>query len=218
MRLIDYAKNKKVGVVSKYRHYFEAYDLHFLKMRKRPIKLLEIGIQNGGSLNMWKDYFQKGEIYGIDIDKKCLKYESDRIKVFIGNQIDNEFLQDFINRAGEFNIIIDDGSHQVSHQIFTFKALFPYVREGGYYIIEDLHTSYWPAFGGKNGFHDSCIEFLKKRIDGLNYWAPRHKRAEGARIKSAINNIDLKICSLSFYDSICFILKGDHLLPERYTV
>jgi len=118
----------------KYLYCQEQYDVFFAPFRDLPVKLLEIGIQSGGSLNVWRNYFSRGEIYGIDVDPACCLSEG----TFCGNQKDTDFLQYVINSVGPFNIVIDDGSHYNSDQQVSFNTLFP-TMEKGVYVIEDMH-------------------------------------------------------------------------------
>jgi hypothetical protein len=151
-------KNKKTG-----HGYSINYSTHFQKIRKNKIKLLEIGIgghtrsdAGGNSLRMWKRYFKKGRIYGVDIyDKK--RFEEKRIKIFQGDQNDVDFLKNLYKKIGSIDIIIDDGSHVNEHVITSFTTLFPLLNNGGIYAIEDTHTSYMSRWGG-GGYFPRSLE------------------------------------------------------------
>lgn len=131
MKLIEAAKNKKRGVTYKLSNYFAEYDLNFQEYRDKPIKLLEIGVQKGGSLYMWREYFPNADIVGVDVSEKCKQFEGEGIKVYIGDQEDTNFLLEIEQKEGTFDIIIDDGGHTMKQQITTFKTLFPLLAEGG---------------------------------------------------------------------------------------
>ena len=118
--------------------YVREYAKLFSKFENDNVKLLEIGVREGWSHQMWYDYFQNGTIYGIDIDTNCKSIENDRIKIEIGDQGDTGFINQYCVANGPFEIIIDDGSHMIKHQILCFNELFKYVKSGGYYIIEEL--------------------------------------------------------------------------------
>jgi hypothetical protein len=120
--------------VDKWRHYFAIYDRHFAELWTRARRILEIGVDHGGSLQLWKRYFPNAEIVGVDIDPRCAEYVEDRITVKIGNQTDRVFLASL----GEFDIIIDDGSHAPCDQAATFSFMWP--RTKFVYLIEDCHT------------------------------------------------------------------------------
>jgi len=123
--------------------YLERYDKYLSSLRDQPIKLLEIGVRDGCSHRMWREYFPKAMIYGIDIDPRCKQHQSDRIKVFIGSQSDPDITNAAVKDAGgHFDVILDDGSHVNELTIKSFDLLFPHLRAGGLYIIEDLACSY----------------------------------------------------------------------------
>lgn len=168
----DFFWNKsKRFPINKWHHYFEIYERHFSKYRGKSPVIVEIGVQNGGSLDMWNDYF-KGDctLYGIDIDIKCKDLETkfDNVKIFIGDQNDQTFLNTVKTLVPNIDILIDDGSHTSSHIIKTFKTLYPNITLGGTYLIEDLHASYWAECEGGLCRKGSSIEYLKTLIDELN--------------------------------------------------
>lgn len=129
---------------NKLRHEYEHfYDKTFSHLRdKKDLKILEIGIWRGKSLKMWKEYFPHAQVYGIDINN-CKKYEEDRIKTFVCDQNSREELGKVMKEIGQVDIIIDDGSHKMEHMQTSLGFLFPYVKNNGYYAIEDVHTSYF---------------------------------------------------------------------------
>lgn len=188
------------------------YDFHFQKLRKKRLNILEIGVggyefpnAGGESLRMWKFYFPQSKIYGIDLyDKKSL--EERRIKIFQGSQADTEFLHEVHKTIGEIDIIIDDGSHINEHVITTFNVLFPGLKMGGIYVIEDIQTSYWSdsGYGGDSLYLDkpgTSMNFLKKLTDGLNY-------EEYINPGYQPTYFDKNITSIHFYHNIVFIYKG----------
>ncbi len=121
--------------------FLEFYERFFQPIKNSATKIFEIGISEGASLVLWEKYFPKATVYGIDIlDKSAL--ESKRVKTFVADQADRSQLAAFIDRfGGDFDFILDDGGHTMPQQQISFGFLFQYVRPGGYYIIEDLHTS-----------------------------------------------------------------------------
>lgn len=131
--------------IDKWRHYFEIYDRHFDRYRNQAIRVLEIGIDHGGSLQLWKKYFGPwAQIVGLDIDPRCAEYVEDQVQVHIGNQSDVGLLRSL----GEFDIVIDDGSHRVQDQSASFEVLWPKTKS--VYLIEDCHAGY-PALVGQEG-------------------------------------------------------------------
>ena len=135
------------------------------------IRLLEIGIQNGGSLEIYSKYFKNAElILGCDINLKCknLSYEESNIQIVVGDATQNEVFKQ-ITENQKFDIIIDDGSHTSLDIIKTFCLYFNQLNDGGIFIIEDLHCSYWQRFSG-GLFHPlSSINFFKRLVDVLNF-------------------------------------------------
>jgi len=126
----------------------------FQALRDRPIRLLEIGIggygaafSGGASLRMWAEYFHNSRVVGIDIVPKRLDV-SPQIALLQGSQDDAIFLQKVWQEHGPFDIVIDDGSHVASHVLAAFSAIYPLMRAGGIYAIEDVQTAFWPGFYG----------------------------------------------------------------------
>lgn len=131
-------------------------------MRDKSIKLLEIGVLNGGSVRTWKEYFRNGKIIGVDIDPATKAHEQDRIRIEILDQSKDQDL-DLLVAQAPFDVIVDDGSHVWTHQILTFQKLIGTVAPGGFYIIEDLDTSYGkyvPNYHG--GATESAAAYLQR--------------------------------------------------------
>jgi demethylmacrocin O-methyltransferase len=155
--------------------YTPIYRRHLRHLRRRPIRLLEIGIGGyrsptwgGASLRMWRDYFPRGEIHGVDIHEK--RIDEPRIRIHRGDQSDEEFMGNLGRECGPFDVIVDDGSHKSAHIRASFAALFGrYLRPGGLYVIEDLACAYDPKYGGGPPGHASTsVELVKSLIDDVN--------------------------------------------------
>jgi len=128
---------------SKGHAYCQYYDMMLSHLRDAPIKLLEIGIDEGNSLRMWQQYFKNGEIHGIDIREGYEYLHELGLHTHLVDQSSPAQLTNFAaNQTTRFNICIDDGSHQSDDMVMSFHALFPYLEFGGYYIIEDLLCAY----------------------------------------------------------------------------
>ncbi len=113
----------------------------YLKLH-RPIRLLEIGVDSGASIHLWNDYFNRPQIFGIDIDPRARRHESENCTIFVGDQADPEFLREVIRQTGgRWDIVIDDGGHLMHQQQISHGVLWPHIVPGGMYVIEDLHTS-----------------------------------------------------------------------------
>jgi cephalosporin hydroxylase len=207
--------------VHKWHHYFDIYSKHFEAYRNRPIKMLEIGVFRGGSLRMWKEYFHPDStIVGIDIDKSCKDHEiADRnVFVRIGSQADPEFLAKVNEEFGPFDIILDDGSHKTHHQNISFGALFrPALKDGGCYMVEDVHTNYWLKHVDSE---DTFIDLSKQMVDMLHepYFDRKETNFRHGH-PDAVQQLDLSYLSanlncIAFYDSIVVFDKKKQYLPK----
>lgn len=126
-----------------WKHKFaELYEHFFAPLRYSTKRVFEIGVLQGQSLKMLRDYFPNAIVYGIDIEDTA-SLNSERMKTFVADQSDRKQLQAFLDFSGgeAFDIIIDDGGHAMHQQQISFGFLLPHLRPGGYYIIEDLHSS-----------------------------------------------------------------------------
>ncbi len=203
-------------------NYTPIYHFYFKNIRYNTIKFLEIGFFRGGSARMWEKYFQNAELYFIDV--RYHKFErygqdlSERCHFYKVNQENANQLKAFIIKTGgNFDIIIDDGGHSMRQQITSFEVLFPAVKSGGLYIIEDLHTSYWKKFGGygtisepKSGI-GTTMQFLKDRLDDVNHIAASTKKASRENCSNSLWNrltyYQKNINSIHFYSGVVFIFK-----------
>jgi hypothetical protein len=209
--LDDLALKTKADKGSNYHNYTEIYAQYFSSLRDQPIKFLEIGIWKGYSVKLWEEYFKNAELHFIDITFQNVEYFSERSKYHLANQESPKDLQNFIQETGgEFDIIVDDGGHTMGQQIVSFCTLFPHVKSGGMYIIEDLHTSYWRSFGGDRPT-GTTIAFLKSLIDEVNFVGARSGRASHLNVEPALqkemNIFRETIQSIHFYDSVAVIIK-----------
>lgn len=199
--LEKYFRQNNQNLIHKWIHYFDVYDRYFCKFRDKEIVLLEIGVSQGGSLQMWKNYFgPKAKIYGIDIDPRCKELEENNIKIFIGSQSDRKFLREIMRTIPPVDILIDDGGHTMVQQRVTFEELFQHVKEEGVYLCEDLHTSYWLTHGGGYRRRGTFIEYSKKFIDHLNAY---HSEQRALRV----NNFTRTVDAIHYYDSMIVIEK-----------
>lgn len=206
--LKDYFTNKEHNAIHKWLHYFDIYESYFQRFKNKEVVILEIGVYQGGSLQMWKEYFGKNaKIYGIDINPLCKRFETESIHVFIGSQDDRDFLKNIKEQIPKIDILIDDGGHEMHQQKITFEELFDHINEEGIYVCEDLHTSYWNGFGGGYKNPMSFIEYSKSLIDYINAWHSPDKKLQ-------INNLTKSIYSLHFYNSILVIEKRNIVPPE----
>jgi demethylmacrocin O-methyltransferase len=203
-----------------YHYYTPHYQKHFRPLKFRKINLLEIGVggydnlyTGGNSLRMWKTYFPFAKIYSLDIYDKSFLQES-RIKIFKGSQADEAVLETVYREMKEMDIIIDDGSHINEHVIKTFNYLFPKLKKGGLYVVEDTQTSYWSDYGGSSldfNKEGTIYHYFKSLVDGLNhseFMLPNYKKSY----------YDTHITSIHFYHNLIFIYKGDNNEPSNYLI
>jgi 23S rRNA U2552 (ribose-2'-O)-methylase RlmE/FtsJ len=123
----------------KFVHYFDIYERHFSRFRGKEVHVLEIGVFSGGSLEMWKEYFgPRCTIYGVDIEPGCKAYESESVRILIGDQADRNFWRRVKEEVPAIDIVIDDGGHTPEQQIVTLEELLPHLRAGGVYMCEDV--------------------------------------------------------------------------------
>jgi hypothetical protein len=188
-------------IIHKWKHYFPIYERHFKDFVYKPVTLIEIGCGRGGSLQMWKQYFgPHARIIGIDIYPESKKFEEDQIEVYIGEQQDHEFLQSLITSVGTPDIVIDDGSHIMSHVVSSFQFLYPRMLKNGVYLVEDLHTAYWEEYEGGLRKPSTFIELCKTLIDELN--------AEHTRGAVPPTDFTKTTMSMHFYDSVVVLERG----------
>ncbi|KPY53852.1 class I SAM-dependent methyltransferase [Pseudomonas syringae] len=229
--LMDIYAEHEGYVSDKWDIYLNAYDRLFKNLETSAVSLLEIGIQNGGSLEIWNTLFPHSKIIvGCDINPDCaqLKYDSEKIKLLIGNINDSNIQRQLDALSNEFDIIIDDGSHTSSDIITSFFLLFPKLNIGGIYIIEDLHCSYWQSFEGGLFNKSSSMNFLKSLTDIINHehWGVPISKSQllaEFNIPADVETESLlsEIHSIEFVNSICIITKNqpqNNVLGVRHVV
>ncbi len=209
----------------KWEHYFDIYDHLLGEFYGTDVHYLEIGVQDGGSLETAAKLFAKGAaIMGLDIDPGCARLEKEGLasRIFIGSQVDDQVLQSVLNYSPTLDVIIDDGSHVQAHMILTFIKLFPAVSQGGVYIIEDTHTNYSPehqeSFFGI-GLYDYFkglserlnLDYLEEALRRDRYKMPRDQRPP----RAILPDICRDIFSIEFFDSVIAVRKKKKLEPLR---
>lgn len=175
---------------NKPKHFLAEYKRLFEEFKDKKGKILEIGIQKGGSLELWEDWLPGFQVIGVDI-LDCKEFDTERIKTIQCDQTDPKILD-----YAPFDIIIDDGGHTMKQQQESFKMLYPHLNKGGLYIIEDLNTSYWDEFYDQDL---KTTDFLKGLVDDVNREAYLSSRC----------HLDKRefydITSISFYKYLCVI-------------
>jgi len=204
--------------------YTPHYERHLRQLRDQPVTLLEIGVggyqragSGGESLRMWKHFFPRATVIGLDIEDKTFVDEP-RITTVVGDQTDESVLHSIIDRFGVPDIVIDDGSHVPQHVLTSFHILFPLLRPGAIYCIEDTQTSYWPEYGGQEDIdaEGTTMDFVKRLLDGLNH--------EEFVVDYEPTETDKTVVAVHAYHNLVVIEKGENAegsnkataLPERY--
>lgn len=209
--LLDIFAANQGCVVHKWHHYIPLYDRYFAPFRKRKIRFLEIGVSDGGSLQMWREYFgNDAVIYGIDIDPKCQQYNGLAGQVRIGSQTDKRFLESVISEMGGIDIVLDDGSHHMEHIPVSLKVLFPLLSNGGIYLIEDLHAAYWQSFGGGYNTSSNFFGFVMQLVNDMHHWYHPHGTEQ--------ESISQKCSGIHIHDSMVVIEKNEVYMPVHSRV
>ena len=193
LRLFQIYKNLK-QVSLKSDTYFPVYEEIFNKYVEKKITFVEIGVLQGGSLHMWKEYFgNSARIIGIDLNPKAKKLEKDGFEIYIGSQSNENFWNEFFSKVGKIDILLDDGGHENDQQIITLNRTIPNMNDEGLIVVEDTHTSYLKKFGNPSKY--SFINYSKYIIDVIN------SRFPATEIKKN-NEFRNKIYSISFFESM----------------
>ena len=146
--------------------YLRFYESFLEGKRLSELSILEVGVFNCQSLKTWEEYFPNGRIVGVDITQGAKRFERGRIAIEIADQSDIQQLTDVAVKHGPFDLVVEDGSHLCEHQITTLRTLFPFVRDEGIYIVEDLQTNFGRMLEDYRGVSSTtCVEYLKKWLD-----------------------------------------------------
>jgi len=130
-----------------YHNFTPVYERFLFDKKDTMKQMIEIGVFQGGSIKMWDIYFPTCKILGLDINSKYFHEHvfSDKVNLAVCNAVNEAEFTDILRKheiqPGTVDLIIDDASHIVSHQLKTIELAWKYVKPGGLYIIEDMHTS-----------------------------------------------------------------------------
>ncbi|WP_231514657.1 class I SAM-dependent methyltransferase [Mycobacterium sp. URHB0044] len=210
----------KTRGVHKWMHYLPVYES--VIDRSRPIRMLEIGVLNGGSLQMWREYLHpRSVVVGIDIDPNCKEFEDpeNNIHVRIGGQQDATFLQEVNSEFGPFDLILDDGSHMTSHMVASFRCLFASaLGDPGTYVVEDVHTNYWKSYRDSSM---SFVDFIAVLVDAMHAHYPgaeselKFRTGHPSSLRDvSVPRITPTLNSIEINDSIVVVRKGSRALPR----
>ena len=188
--------------------YFPIYERHFSRFVNLSPVVLEIGVGNGNSQRLWRDYFgPNASIFGVEIDRDREGLAVPDGKIFIGDQGDTEFLQRVVDRIGPIDIVIDDGGHDQRMLKVSFDFLWPHLTRHGVYLIEDTHVGYTGHPPPNHIAEYSFNEVAKQLTDEVNAI-----HFDGHR-----NHTDFQrtLMSMHFYESIIVFEKGDNVANKR---
>lgn len=203
-----YFLENRGAAIDKWHHYLPLYHRYMQRFRGTGLRFLEIGVQNGGSTRMWRQYFgEEAVLFGVDIDPRCAKLDGICASIRIGSQGDAGFLRSVVDEMGGVDIVLDDGSHDSVHMRQSLETLFPLLSDGGLYVIEDVHCSYWPAFSGGYRQPGSIVERTKEIVDDLHHWYHRRR----PRIAATAG----KVTGVHYHDSMIVLEKDRVERPRR---
>ncbi len=191
------------------------YDRLLTPKRDSIERFFEIGILNGASHLMWKDFFPNADIFGIDLKDYSDKGLKDGIYTFVANQAKREDLQAFIDKyGGDFDVILDDGGHAMDHQQVSLGFLFKYLKPGGYFIIEDVHTSL-PAFYPREEFNvdddesNTTLRMIENYIRTSFMVSEFMTQEEMMYLQKNIESIELTYRTTKLHSTMCIIQKKE---------
>jgi hypothetical protein len=196
--------------------YLPYYWMHFRDIRFDVSRVLEIGVQSDRSIRMWEEFFPNATVYGLDIDPACRAFEGGRRRIFIGDQGNRDFLRHVASEAGgAFDIVIDDGSHRVEHQLVSFDTLFPLLTSHGIYVVEDT--------GGCVGDPGlATVRSLTRLVESVMYWPPGFRPEDWAHLTEFPREAlwaDRHVIGVACYRWLVFVMRGanpgdnKHLTP-----
>jgi hypothetical protein len=177
----------------KHLNYFNIYDHEFNQFRGKSIVFAEVGVLDGGSLFMWRDFFgPSARIIGIDLNPEALKWQEFGFEIHIGDQSDPTFWAKFFKEVGEINLLLDDGGHTNLQQITTVISAIPFIADGGKVMVEDTHSGYLAEFG--NPSKATLNEFAKLGSDSIQ------ARFPGLAIRKS--EFSKAVWAITFFESI----------------
>ncbi len=209
------------GNCHKWEHYFEIYERYFDRFVGTECTYLEIGVQRGGSLTLMSEYLgPRARVIGVDIDPDCALLRQAGMEIHIGDQADPVFLESLAKQTAPYDIVLDDGGHSADQQIASFLGLFPKLKNGGLYVVEDLHAHFFHADYQASRWGINFYDFAKSLIEKLALWhidirnfprmqQPRAARGEPMKIRNFATN---EIFGIHFYDSVVVFEK--RAIPE----
>jgi len=177
----------------KYDSYFSVYEALLQKYVGQEITIVEVGIFNGGSLFMWRQFFgPKARIIGIDLNPDAQEWEKHGFEIYIGDQSSEAFWTELFQKIGKVDVLIDDGGHTNWQQVVTSHYAIQNIKDGGLLIVEDVHTNYFREFGNPSRY--SFINFAHRIVDAVN--------SRAYALHSTCAHYSKYVYSVSFFESI----------------
>jgi hypothetical protein len=217
-----YAQHRNSRVMHKWEHYFDVYDFFLAPIRRSNPVVLEIGVQLGGSCEMWREYFgPAAHIFGIDINPEARQQEDIVTRVFTGDQQDRGFLRGVLREIGTPDVVIDDGGHSANQQITAFEELYPALTERGLYFVEDTHTSVWRGSFMDRQDQQSFLQFSFARCAQLMEWTGKRENfqllgtEQGESLANAVTEFCRTTQAIHFYDSMIVYQRGRRRVPRH---
>jgi hypothetical protein len=209
-------------IIDKWHHYFDAYHAHFAPFRGKAPTVLEIGVQNGGSMRLWQEYFGPGaRLFGLDIDPACAARAPQGAKVFIGDQADPNVLLRILDEIGPPDIVIDDGGHTARQMIVSFYVLFRRMKAPGVYLAEDTHTQFWGGEWSDDPEGRDFMSYAFGVVAAMHEWTRNLRNFPRMRLppdrrpgpEPEVSDICRLTGSVTFYDSIVVFTREDRQEP-----
>lgn len=196
---------------NKWLHYLPIYEKHFQRFRNKNVVVLEIGLDGGHSLKMWKTYFgDQARIIGLDNRLSQKQHAMDGIEIFIGDQASPNIINTIFKKYPEIDIVIDDGGHYMNQQIQSFNLMYHKILPHGVYMVEDTHTSYMKRYGGGLENPGTFIEAVKDKVDDLTALFSQY------HVDIKVSDFTMETQSINFYDSAVVFEKSPQ--EKRRTV
>ena len=191
-----YAYHQSPYLSIKYDTYFDVYEKLLKAYRGREIVLVEVGVFQGGSLFMWREFFgPKARIIGIDLNPDAREWEKHGFEICTGDQSSSAFWTSFYEKVGRVDVVIDDGGHTNKQQIITSHHAIQNINDGGLLIIEDVHTNYFREFGNPSKY--SFVSFAHRIVDGVN--------SRSCSLRRSYAQYSDRVFSVSFFESMVAI-------------
>ena len=208
--------------IHKWHHYFDIYEKHLSRFRHANPTVLELGVEQGGSLQMWRAYFGPAcRLFGIDSDPGARRYEDTADDIFVGDQRDRNFVRAVLREVGRPDVVINDGAHMASQQIEAFEELYNALSEDGVYIVEDTQTSLWGGAFADREDRQNFLGFASERCAELMAWTGNLADFEllGTDWNVRLWNKASEFCrmtkQISFYDSMIVFERGRRSVPRH---